>query len=539
MHAGEAAALRERFPARTVPERWAATGWDRDTVIAQLGAAPVAVGVPSNLRRRRAGLIRFLDWLEQHPGDSWQQRWATSEVAAQARADWRPQVAQWLISTGRVPAAIDGLEASITSGLGQLIYADVLRPSLDWLLASPIRFPLGGEMPRVRDSVGFAALHARADATGLGFDGRRHAVEHISAILAAKGGVIADITVGDCLELMEIRDTLAGTLRGGSGAGFYQLLHATGTFPPTAPATLRMFDPRFQGQLTAAELIDQYALSDRPVRDLLVDYLNERRPAVDYATVKNLAYLLGKLFWKDLETHNPGISTLRLPPDVAAAWKQRLATKTVPTRSGDGRAAQAVVARTDTMSCLTTLRAFYLDIARWALEDPARWAPWAVPCPVRREDINPAKHHTRRKSRIDQRTRERLPILPALVRAADLSRENAAALLAAATAAPPGDVFTSREVTLRRHVPVVPSPRIWATDPATGRRRDLTREEDTAFWTWAAIEVLRATGIRIEELTELSHHSLIQYRLPATGELIPLLHITPSKSDTERLLPID
>jgi integrase len=463
---------------------------------------------------------------------------AASEVAAQARADWRPQVTQWLVSTGREPAGIDGLEASITSGLGQLIYADVLRPSLDWLLASPIRFPLGREMPRVRDNAGFAALHARAEATGLGFDGRRHAVEHISAILAAKGGVITDVTVGDCLELMEIRDTLAGTLRGGSGAGFYQLLHAIGTFPPNAPATLRMFDPRFQGQLTAAELIDQYALSCRPVRDLLVDYLNERQPAVDYATLRNLAFLLGKLFWKDLETHNPGISTLRLPPDVATAWKQRLATKTVPVHGDNGQTGQAVVPRMDTMSCLNAVRAFYLDIARWALEDPARWAPWAVPCPVRREDVHPAKHDTRRKSRMDQRTRERLPVLPALVQAADRGRENAAALLAAATATSPGDVFTSRQVTLRRHVPVVPSPRIWATDPATGQRHDLTREEETTFWTWAAIEVLRATGIRIEELTELSHHSLIQYRLPATGELIPLLHITPSKTDTERLLVI-
>ena len=80
--------------------------------------------------------------------------------------------------------------------------------------------------------------------------------------------------------------------------------------------------------------------------------------------------------------------------------------------------------------------------------------------------------------------------------------------------------------------------RIWAEDPGTGPRRDLTREEHRAFWAWAAVEVLRQTGIRVEELTELSHHSLVQYRLPATGELIPLLHIAPSKTDTERLLVI-
>ena len=52
------------------------------------------------------------------------------------------------------------------------------------------------------------------------------------------------------------------------------------------------------------------------------------------------------------------------------------------------------------------------------------------------------------------------------------------------------------------------------------------------------MQVLRHTGIRIEELTELSHHSFIQYKLPASGELIPLLQIAPSKTDTERLLVI-
>ena len=80
--------------------------------------------------------------------------------------------------------------------------------------------------------------------------------------------------------------------------------------------------------------------------------------------------------------------------------------------------------------------------------------------------------------------------------------------------------------------------RKWADDPASGKRRDLTLEEDHAFWAWAIIEVLRATGVRIEELLELSHYSLIQYKLPGTGELVPLLQIAPSKTDAERLLVI-
>ncbi|WP_431197158.1 tyrosine-type recombinase/integrase [Streptomyces flavusporus] len=66
-----------------------------------------------------------------------------------------------------------------------------------------------------------------------------------------------------------------------------------------------------------------------------------------------------------------------------------------------------------------------------------------------------------------------------------------------------------------------------------GRRRTFN-----AFWGWAAVEFLRMTGIRIEELSEISHHSLVQYRLPSTGELVPLLQIAPSKTDTERLLVV-
>ncbi|MGH3754228.1 MAG: tyrosine-type recombinase/integrase [Pseudonocardiaceae bacterium] len=50
--------------------------------------------------------------------------------------------------------------------------------------------------------------------------------------------------------------------------------------------------------------------------------------------------------------------------------------------------------------------------------------------------------------------------------------------------------------------------------------------------------VLLDTGVRIEELLEITHHSLVQYHLPSTGELVPLLQIAPSKTDSERLLVV-
>ena len=536
-----ASALLEKFPPRTVPDTWEATALSRAALTGRLLAPPYAEA-PWQLKRRRLALRRFLGWLERHPGDTWQQRWQACGIAADGQADWRPAVMDRLTAAGD-PGNSTELLKSVTLGLGQLICADAIRPGVAWLIASPIRFPLGREMPRLRDSAGFAALKDCAVRAGISHDACRLAVEQLSVIIAAKGGTLAGITAGDCLELIETRDAFYGTRVHGKGNSFYQLLHTMGLLPAGAPATLRMLDPRFQGQLTTAELIGQYDLACAPVRDLLTGYLDERQPSVDYATLKQAAFYLGKLFWKDLETRNPGISSLRLAPDAAIAWKQRLSVKTVTTRDADGNVTEATAERIDTISCLTAVRTFYLDIGQWAAEDPARWAQWAAPSPVRREDISPTKMASRRKSRMDQRTRERIPVLPALIAAIDQGRKDAAARLAAAKAAAPGDLFTAGGTPLRKTVLTSvegrANGRTWAEDPLTGARRDLTREEGAAFWTWAAVEVLRSTGIRLEELTELSHHSLVQYRLPSTGELIPLLHIAPSKTDVERLLPVD
>ena len=141
---------------------------------------------------------------------------------------------------------------------------------------------------------------------------------------------------------------------------------------------------------------------------------------------------------------------------------------------------------------------------------------------------------------MDARTRERLPVLPVLIQTVNERRAAAQALLEAARQARHGETFTAAGQTLTRvvtrHGTAVG--KVWAADPENRKRRDLTFEEEQAFWTWAIVEVLRSTGVRIEELLEISHHSLVQYRLPATGELVPLLQIAPSKTDVERLLVV-
>jgi hypothetical protein len=267
-------------------------------------------------------------------------------------------------------------------------------------------------------------------------------------------------------------------------------MHAAGGFPDDAPASMRTSVTR--GQLTPGQMIDRYGIACQPVRDLLVDYLRERQPSVDYSTLRNLAQRLGSVFWRDLELHHPGISSLHLPPDAAAGWKQRALTATV---------AGKAPSRATGLEVLTVVRAFYLDIAEWALEDPARWGPWAAPCPVRGDELARRKELSRRKARMDQRTRERLPVLPALVASADAQRRASGERLEAARAAGPGQTFTAGGQTLRRSVLAIGSRnvRIWADDPGTGKRRDLTLEEHRGFWSWAVVEVLRHTGIGVTQ----------------------------------------
>jgi site-specific recombinase XerD len=178
------------------------------------------------------------------------------------------------------------------------------------------------------------------------------------------------------------------------------------------------------------------------------------------------------------------------------------------------------------------------------MDDPS-WVPYSVPSPVRKSDV--AGYHKQRKkttAAIHQRIRERLPQLPVLVDLAERHKVEQAALLAALRATPIDATFEHEGRGYRRTVSksyrktsyrsdTVPDQ---AEDLATGQVADVGKAEHEAFWAWAVIETLRHTGIRVEELMEITHLALVSYRLPKTGEIIPMLQIVPSKTNEERLL---
>lgn len=527
-----AMAAQKRFPARTVPDSWPGTERSRAEAARLLSRPPYTLKNAGSELHHKHGIVMVLDWLEDQPGQTWQERWQASGIE-QAGSAWRPVIKQWLHERGLKAAWHMPV---VGRALTTVISADLLRPSVDWLAAGASRQGvLVRAMAHSRDPRGFERLRELgARAQGVRPGAVSTTLCRSALILAAKGGRLADITVGDVLELLEIQAVVLKRAMVGTEV-FYRLLHQFGALGEDAPQNLR--EVRNLGQRTPEELIDRYGLTCRPVRDLLVDYLRERQPALDYNSLRSLSYHLGKCFWQNIERHHPDADSLRLAPDVIGQWKQRIRTKDKTVTGPDGRRTNTKVERFNHRDTLTQVRAFYLDIAQWALEEPGRWGPWVAPSPVRADELEHRKLQRRRKARMDARTRERLPVLPILVRSVDQRRRDAAAVLEAARHTSPGEVFTAAgQQLVRAVVPHGTAGRIWAEDPDTGKRRDLGLEDERAFWTWAVVEVLRATGIRIEELLELSHHSLVQYRLPTTGELVPLLQIVPSKTDTERLL---
>jgi hypothetical protein len=144
-------------------------------------------------------MLKALDWLELHPETTWQERWDASGAEADGTADWRVQMLDELEAAGRLGPRGGELHHGLSTGLLQLISGDVIRPGLPWLLATTSPSRVAGEMGRTRDPAGIAALRALREACTVGKSTFDPAVEPVALIMAAKGGLVADITPGDCV----------------------------------------------------------------------------------------------------------------------------------------------------------------------------------------------------------------------------------------------------------------------------------------------------------------------------------------------------
>ena len=141
-------------------------------------------------------------------------------------------------------------------------------------------------------------------------------------------------------------------------------------------------------------------------------------------------------FGADIDNnHHPGIDTLHLPEDVASTWKQRL--RTVKGKDGGIRPRKELICRSSSGSALST------STCRNGLwRTPPGPQLGSVPSPVRKgETAGQMKLKKKTTAEMHQRTRDRLPRLPALVDTAEQRKTEQATLLAAASAAVAGQTF--------------------------------------------------------------------------------------------------
>ena len=190
---------RIRFPARHSPESWPGTCQTRDAVWDRLTRAPFVVDNAHTQKIRLRGLTFLLDWLEDQPGRTWQERWLASGADA-AGAGWRKSPARWLQEHDLVA---DWRLDALASALLVAISADLVRPALGWLVAKATGpGSLVRHLAHARDPDGFARLKALCNADPhVSSVANSHTLHRAAEILATKGGVLADVTVGDVLAL--------------------------------------------------------------------------------------------------------------------------------------------------------------------------------------------------------------------------------------------------------------------------------------------------------------------------------------------------
>jgi site-specific recombinase XerD len=500
-----------------------AGGLDLSTIARVLAALPFVAGWPQDRKRAQRLVLnasQMLDWLGSLAPGGWQSRWEHAEQVYGPK--WRTWPIMGRKADGRPD---DGSRSDLTRGLGYLIKLRLIRPSYAFLSQSAPPGLLAWMRSAVSPEL-FARVEDSARVRGLSTGQTVRALNTLAAIVIHGGGGLTDITAEDLLMYHQVVSR-HGLMAGSHAA--WQMLADLGVFPAgtTLHAALQA------GQLTTTQIVDRYQITNDSVRGLLIRYLDERRPGVDFSTFRKLANILAGSFWADIEQHHPEVNDINLPGDVAQAWKQRIRAKP-PRRAG------STMRHFD---IFIVVRAFYQDIAEWALSDPS-WAEWAVPSPIRKSDTEGSdKHAKARTAAMHQRTRERLPHLLRLVDSAERCRHDRAALLAAAIGTAIGATAEHAGITYRRVSPDrPPRPRnqrtnhVLVEDLADGSLTNLTIAEDETFWAWAVIETLRHTGIRVEELVELTQFAIVSHRLADTGELIPLLQIVPSKTNQERLL---
>ncbi|MET7949073.1 tyrosine-type recombinase/integrase [Micromonospora sp. NPDC005324] len=507
-------------PPRPFGDLSAARAADIAELVAEFGG-----GSRVTVLQRRSATHAVLDYLAGFDGRDWQQRWDASPLG---QGEFSAAVLGSRRTTGH----------SLPTGVRTLFCLRVIQPSL---LA--FRRQAFGEynapfVDAQSDPLLDKAITA-IKAHDVSWSHRRDAISDLCCLLTVQGVSLADVTPPALLHFAHANRAVLASMRPGNkaanrfaGRGAWNVLHRMGHFPAATPQTMR--EAMHRGQQTIPEIIDRYPIRNQAVRQLLIDYFTRRRADTDYASLVNLILHLAHHFWEKIERLNPEQVDLHIAPDLYTTWREHLAVR------DDGKA------RATVDQIIIGVRSFYLDLHTWAAEEPERWAIWVAPCPVPPSELRGlGKRRRRINERSADRTRVRQPLLPTLVAHVEERYEHHRRLLELAAPLRVGETFVLDGRSYRRHHSEHDIKRLRAgheivirvIDETSGTTIHASAEEESAFWAWACVETLRHSGVRIEELCELTQLSIRQYQR-ANGEVIALLVIAPSKTDRERVIPM-
>ncbi|MGW1798207.1 tyrosine-type recombinase/integrase [Streptomyces sp. NPDC001984] len=477
-------------------------------------------------RYQRGQATRWvLEYLADFPGQTWQERWDASPIG-------QGQIGVTSLGSRRTTGV------AVSPGIRALYCLRVVQPSM----VAFRRNHLHHFAPMFIAAQYDPLLHKyeeHAGAQGLRLVHQREAVIDMCTLLAVQGVALADVTAPSILHFAHDNRRARCQLQPGNqvanrliGHSMWSVLHAMGHFPPSTPTTMRA--AMMRGQRSIEELVDQYQIRNRAVRGLLIDYFQRRRADLDYSSLKQLTLLLAYHFWAKIEQLNPDQQDLRIAPGVYEQWRDMIRLKD----DGTARGGQDDI--------VISVRSFYYDLHTWAADEPERWAAWVAPCPVPPGELHGlGKRRRKITERSADRTRQRQPLLPVLVEHVETRYDQARLLLERADQAADGEAFTHAGTTYRRMITDADRKLLRHGDAAptrvlnedSGELVHIGNEEEAAFWDWASVETLRHSGVRIEEMCELTHLSIRQYQR-ANGEVIALLVIAPSKTDRERVIPM-
>ncbi|MFS0733869.1 site-specific integrase [Microbacterium sp. 1P10UB] len=435
----------------------------------------------------------FIDAMMQFPGASWQERWEASG------AEHVPGTGQWHAIVPGLAAAAQRRYTGPGFPVSLLIKVDALRPSAAFL-----------------NRTGRIRLDRFSPWSLEGFDPEapRDALRAVLIIQVATGKHLAEITVEDLLIFAELA---RNPLRRGAGQA-WEIMKRTGFAPAEAPPLRQL---GHKARPDAAGFVAQYRVEPPEVADMFTRYLRTRETVLDYGSLRMVANELLRNFWGRIRARNPEQNDLRIGAELGRWWK-----------------ADALSARKNGHTTLWMVRALYLDIAELATDD-ASWARWVAPVFVTQKDTaSSSKLRQRTVAAKHQRIRQLTPGIPRLMDSVDRDWDHHRRLLEAARTATPGDEFRLDGATYMREIKTRGSMHLTGipiTHQVTGQTVLQARAEERSFWAWAAVHILHETGVRLEELSELTATALFTLETTAREKML-MLQIVPSKSDRERVL---